>query len=285
MLCDISNGTVGIVLSSPLRIRGADGDIHGSYSLLRSLLVSGVGFLALFWLISTFGDDNGPAPPNTPSSPARRDATPRQALSMVVAVTLLASAAAAFALHHVRRTPLEADLGTFPHQIGRWQSMGQAISTQLRDLDFDAELSRRYVADDGGELQLIIGHYEAQGNNRELADYRVRTALFRGIDQETNREIDARRSFTEYLTGAHPNAYYVAYWGMSCATGCVSRLRSEVADGVELASGTEQAAAVSLSSARNVGRRNPFTWLMNDWQTSSTEHAGFPVLRCKPLIM
>jgi exosortase len=43
-------------------IRGANGDIHGPFALLRSLLISGVGYVALFALIHWFSDRHPPAP-------------------------------------------------------------------------------------------------------------------------------------------------------------------------------------------------------------------------------
>jgi exosortase len=44
-------------------IRGANGDIHGPFALLRSLVISGVGYVALFALIHWFSDRRPPAPP------------------------------------------------------------------------------------------------------------------------------------------------------------------------------------------------------------------------------
>jgi exosortase len=61
----LSNGLrVAIVsLLAYYEIRGADGDIHGPFALFRSLLISGIGYVALFALIHLFSDRHeSPAP-------------------------------------------------------------------------------------------------------------------------------------------------------------------------------------------------------------------------------
>ena len=61
----LSNGVrVAIVaLLAYYGIRGADGDVHGPLALFRSLLISGIGYMALFALIHLFADRPGSAVP------------------------------------------------------------------------------------------------------------------------------------------------------------------------------------------------------------------------------
>ena len=54
----VSNGLRVAVVSSfaYLGIRGPNGDIHGPFALFRSLLISGIGFAAMFGLVFWLSD-------------------------------------------------------------------------------------------------------------------------------------------------------------------------------------------------------------------------------------
>jgi EpsI family protein len=218
LIAALSNG-VRVATVSVLAyygIRGADGDIHGPYSLLRSLLVSGIGFVALFWLISWFRDDDAPgsAPPAQPLRIEKR--TGPGLMAVVVAIVMLSTANGLIAWHRVVKVPLRADLGTFPERLGRWQATRVLSSSDVTALNFDEQLSRTYAAPDGAELNVFIGYYQEQGPGRELADYRMRESLLFGQTSRASMagSIGTARdgSLKDFLVVRGRETYYITYW-------------------------------------------------------------------------
>jgi EpsI family protein len=168
----LSNGVrvAGVCLFAFYDIRGADGDIHGPYALLRSLFISSVGFIVLFWLISHFADRAHDQ--LTTDSPSRSPAA--------VMRTRLAAFGVALAMVVVSGTfqwwwpngpvPLAAGLVDFPTTIGRWELGHDAsLGEGLNSLDFDQKLVRGYSTADGEEVTLLLGYLSKQVQGRELA--------------------------------------------------------------------------------------------------------------------
>lgn len=215
LIAIISNGArVAMVsLFAYYGIRGADGDIHGPFSLLRSLMVSTVGFVALFWLISRFGDDGAPihARALRPAAPARRPGPARRLTAVAVAVVMLAAANGLIAWYKVARVPLRVDLATFPSSLALWESRQGTSSNALASLGFDHRLSRAYVASDGQELNLFIGYYESQGPGRELADYRMRERLL-GRTGVPSKIVAGDAKVTDLITSQGGQRHHVTYW-------------------------------------------------------------------------
>jgi len=192
-------------------IRGANGDVHGPYSLLRSLFVSGIGFISLFWLISWLGDSPEESP-ETRVVTKESNPYPRL-LPTIVAIALLLGANALLMQRGAEAIPLRADLATFPNQLGRWRAVGVTPSTtRLGQLNFDATLSRTYSAGDAGELTLFIGYYGRQENERELADYRIRETVLGGVTSHSTTRLSENVGVNEFLTTAPRQTQYVTYW-------------------------------------------------------------------------
>ena len=196
-------------------IRGADGDIHGPYSLLRALLVAAVGFLALFWLVARFRDDQPTAhtPVAAPPSAAngQRIGFRVTLIPLALAILLLSAANVLIAWHQTSKVPLRAGLATLPQRLGFWQMTNHSSLNELSALNFDEQLSRVYTAPDGTELTVFIGYYQNQEPGRELADYRMRTILL-GPDAKPWRTAVGEARVKDFLTGQRTQAYHVTYW-------------------------------------------------------------------------
>ena len=196
-------------------IRAADGDVHGPYSVLRSLMVSGVGFVTLFWLISRFREDGGPIAPSVPVERRPRESNTRfgEHFGVVaVAIIMLSTANGLIAAHRVGDVPLRAAIGTFPNRLGQWQATGGSAANDLAALNFDDRLSRTYVAPDGSELNLFIGYYRKQGPGRELADSRMRGGL--GVSAQAWTTAAGGAFVKDFLVHRRNETYHVTYWYM-----------------------------------------------------------------------
>jgi EpsI family protein len=195
-------------------IRGADGDIHGPFSLLRSLMVSGVGFLVLFWLISRFGDTEAP-PGRTTRQTHREERFSLPVLNpipLVVAAIMLASANALGAWREVAPVPIAAELDGFPQQLGSWRATGVAATSGMEALNFDRSLSRVYSSPDGDEAHVFIGYYGHQTQGRELADYRMRNALVGPVTVAQTLRIGDDFRVKDFVTVKGGQAQHVTYW-------------------------------------------------------------------------
>jgi len=171
----ISNGVrvATVCLFAYYGIRGADGDIHGPFSLMRSLAISGVGFFALFWLIAKFADRREQleiSHPQAEGNANRFSPTVPIAAAVALAVALLTVADGFERWRPVRPTPLKSALVGFPVAIGPWEPhTDRALDRELSSLDFDSKLVRDYVGPDGSEVSLLLGYFEHQTQSRELA--------------------------------------------------------------------------------------------------------------------
>lgn len=208
----LSNGlrVAMISLFAYYGIRGPNGDIHGPYSLLRTTLISGVGFLILFWLIFRFSD-TAPAP-----SRARTEFPPfypsRISVLAVAVATMFLGATIAFEQwHRVTPVQLSTDFQSFPSTIGRWQLVPrQSLSSAARDQTFDVSLTRRYAAADGGHMELMLGFFPDQHQGRELVGVEVAQILSPRVG-ETRRPLKSGRQVNEYVTTVGQDRYYVVY--------------------------------------------------------------------------
>jgi EpsI family protein len=195
-------------------IRGADGDVHGPYSLLRSLLISGVGFVALFWLIAKFADrpqTQGSMPSNDPAPP-RSSPTAIRVIAVTVAIMLMASVLAFERWHRVTPIPLQAPLAGFPSTIGRWSLVSSTAGPRFLDqAGFDRVLSRSYAAPDGSKLDLLVGYYERQQQGRELVGFEVAQIIPRADARFRFRSRNGA-SVADFMVREQGKASYVTTW-------------------------------------------------------------------------
>jgi EpsI family protein len=172
LIAILSNGVrvAGVCLFAYHGIRGADGDIHGPFSLLRSLFISGIGFVALFWLIAYYANrkhDEHQVP--GPSDHGVGVVRPRVGAAAGVAIAMLALAGTFDQWRTKRPVPLQTALVNFPTTIGRWGLQNNAsLGQPLNSIEFDERLVRGYAARDYGEIDLLLGYLARQVQGREL---------------------------------------------------------------------------------------------------------------------
>jgi EpsI family protein len=215
MIALLSNGVrvAGVSLFAFYGIRGANGDIHGPFSLARSLLISGIGFVVLFWLISVFANKQ----PVTNMSlagivdrPGKKSSTLVSALGL--AVVMLVASVYVERWYTVTPVPLKSDLVSFPSSIGRWQLLGAgSFSPMFSKVGFDETLSRRYIADDGGEIELLIGYFASQQQGHELGGQEL-SALVPALEPTSTAPVDGVIKVRDYLTSNGSETYHVTYW-------------------------------------------------------------------------
>jgi EpsI family protein len=180
-------------------IRGADGDVHGPFAIFRSLLISGIGFVALFALIGRFADDHG--------------ALDRRPAATIIAIALLTGAVVFEQTHQVAAIPLHGPLSTFPDRIGEWQAkVAATFASELSVAPFDDAVSKNYFDNRGNELNLFIGYYGSQREGRELAGQSLRTILTgRDHASYTRTQPDAH-DVSDFFLDAPRGTIHLTYW-------------------------------------------------------------------------
>ena len=158
--------------------RGPDGDIHGPHSVFRSLLISLIGFVVLFWLITRLADTSPWA-----HHGARRvgGRTLLGGTATIVSLFMLVGCALLLRWHTV--TPVAFPVAqrlAFPVEIEGWQFAREgSLFPSLDAVGFDAALARRYVAADGSQADVLLGYFSRQQQARELAGYNMTVFLRR----------------------------------------------------------------------------------------------------------
>jgi EpsI family protein len=168
----LSNGVrvAGVCLFAYYGIRGTDGDVHGPYSLLRSLFISGVGFCTLFWLITHLADRTEPLDSASESEQVAIHPLPGRVLAAVGVVAAMMLAAGTFPRWwSIRPVPLSGGLVDFPTAFGNWETSNASLVASFSALDFDEKLVRGYTARDASEVNLLLGYLSTQVQGRELA--------------------------------------------------------------------------------------------------------------------
>jgi EpsI family protein len=215
----VSNGLRVAIVSSfaYMGIRGPNGDIHGPYALFRSLLISGVGFAAMFGLVFWLADRDVQAATSimpSPGEPVRGLArlSPRP-LSALLAILMLSAFVGFDVLHRVSAVPLRSELQQLPPRVGGWRAYGLAVQpNDVEALPFDEKLTSSYVAVDGTELGLFLGYLGTQADGRELAGYAMRAAL---SGREHSQYLVGSSDVTpinDFLTTTGGTTSYVSYW-------------------------------------------------------------------------
>jgi EpsI family protein len=207
----LSNGLrVAIVsLFAYYGIRGPNGDVHGPYSLARTMLISGVGFISLFWLIARFSDTSPAQAATTSAAPASR---PRVSLlAVAIAVGAMSAVTTVEAVRKVVPVAPAARLAGFPTSLGGWQFVGDApLTAATGAIVFDHRLSRRYAAADGGQIDLLIGYYETQRQGSELVAYGVSQLLAADLGpfQWQFGDVEVK----DFIVGSGSDPSHVTYW-------------------------------------------------------------------------
>jgi exosortase D (VPLPA-CTERM-specific) len=146
------------------------GDLHGPYHSLHGIIVSMVGYLAIFgglWVLSKRQHRSG----STPSSSARSEKRwkiewdkVKTSWGILIAVFLLIGVS-----RYVDRSepvPLRQHLSEFSVGIAGW--IGRDVALTDKYSGTDQSLSRIYRTDSGEEVQLSVWYFESQTQGKEL---------------------------------------------------------------------------------------------------------------------
>lgn len=216
----LSNGLRVAVVSSfaYLGIRGPNGDIHGPFALFRSLLISGIGFAAMFGLVFWLSDTNSRSDSPSGEGEADRGATNSTILyprlsSAILAILMLGAFVGFEFFHRVTTVPLKSELLRLPPRIGRWQERRPAVQPGDLDLlEFDEKLFGSYDGADGTELRLFLGYFGNQENGRELAGYAMRSVLTGREHSQYAVPSNEVARINDFVTTTGATTSYVSYW-------------------------------------------------------------------------
>jgi EpsI family protein len=175
------------------------------------MLISGIGYVVLFWLIGRFQDRGTKSSASVGSTvpPVKTWWRSPQTAGAVGALVLIATAVL-LARHTVTPAPLQASLAGFPDTIGRWSAqVGDEAGPGWRTIRFDDNLARTYALPDGSTVDLFLGYFESQSPGRELVGFEVSRLL----PSETERwtaaaAVDAR----DAVTTVNSQRSHVTYW-------------------------------------------------------------------------
>jgi EpsI family protein len=175
----VSNG-IRVAVVSVFAYKGIlapNGDIHGPYALFRSLLISGIGFLVLFALITWLSDReapwrHGPASAEPGGGPASSVAVRIQPGAMLVVVLLLCTSLAFQQWRRGVSVLPGRSLASFPATVGPWESRGPGpFGAAFEAVRFDDRLSLDYATPDGRALNLRVGYFRNQAQGKKLGGW------------------------------------------------------------------------------------------------------------------
>ena len=215
----VSNGVRVAVVSvfAYNGIRAPNGDIHGPYSLFRSLVISGVGFLVLFALISHYADKAPPRHPSpgTAGGGLQADTTVAARLApwaVLFAAFLLCCSVAFQQWNRSVSVPPTESLASFPASVGPWQARGAGpLGAAFEAVRFDDELSRDYAAPDGGALNVRVGYFREQAQGKKLGGWDM-AKIFETRHQPVHPIQYGRVRVKDFITEGPEGRWHVTYW-------------------------------------------------------------------------
>jgi EpsI family protein len=181
------------------------------------LAISGIGFVALFALISHYADKEAAWRSPRAADPLRgvnaKRPTTLRGWPVFLAIALLSSCAAFQWWHQTTPVPLSLDLATFPTTLGRWRCKGTSSSRSDSDLTiFDDNLSGDYLSSDGEQLSMRFGYLREQVAERKLGGYGMVSLLHgRGQGAESVHFDNGIRA-KDFVLLDGDERYHVAYW-------------------------------------------------------------------------
>lgn len=194
-------------------LRGANGDIHGPFALFRALLVSAVGYVALFALVSRFADRTPGGSPRPLEPPAAAHQQRGLALAMVLAAGVLTSTMIAHSLHRIDAVPPTAAFRALPQNIGPWQARAAAsFPNELDAIPFDDRVSQIYRDPDGTEVNVSVGYFRRQTQGRELAGYDLRSLFAARGERSRYSTAQEGARVGDFFTSDGARRYHVTYW-------------------------------------------------------------------------
>lgn len=165
--------------------------LHGPFHVLHGLFVAGIGYLVLFAglrILARGGQADARAEVTAATSPQAGSDVPLRlsmgaASVLVVLFLITGSDVLARTSHDV---PLNGALDSFPSRLGDW--MGERIAAWEPRTDSslwagaDAEFRRRYRRADGAVVDLYIGYFASQRQDKEIVNHKAEELHARAAD-------------------------------------------------------------------------------------------------------
>lgn len=175
----IGSAIVIAILANGLRVAfigalsyyGYGGDLHGPYHILQGLLVSFIGYGALFGGVWVLSPSHSPSPvkrvqcSDAPIQPIVRQIGIHYLGSFVGLLLLLVGSYIQF--YGPTPVPLKLDLRYVPFQLGEWRGRDTVPDPNVY-VGVDHDLSRVYRTASGETTHLYVGYFEHQEQDKEL---------------------------------------------------------------------------------------------------------------------
>ncbi len=234
--------------------------LHGPMHILHGMLVSFIGYIALFagvWLLSEKkGNGAKTGARERPALPATR--TGGKTDRYPIFITALALLFFGIFLNYFPPSPVspKLDLRQFPDRIGEWRRLDKAPSRFLGDIGADDELLRVYGRADGKEITLYIGYFKDQAQGREMVNDQTK-AFHAGSEKKDMIIIEGGRKVPVSINvqaGTGPGNDVTMFWydlNGSVATGRVSVMALTAWNGI--LKGRTNGAFIAVRSAPGEG--------------------------------
>lgn len=172
--------------------------IHGPFHIFYGVFVSWVGFIALFGGVWVLGGMNKKEHALFPKDALHieklqehRQKRTLDAISVpwnlpwIIAVVLLMTIGGYTYFHRISSAPLKNGFTEFPFSIGKWY--GKNIDPKLETLKVakaDSEMIRTYTLGDHQAVNLYVGYFDSQTEEKKLVTYTTSWKFHRGEMEE-----------------------------------------------------------------------------------------------------
>jgi EpsI family protein len=187
--------------------------LHGPFHVLHGLFVAACGYMALFVGVKLLTRGEKPGAAAAPAA-VRPDPAgpvmPRWARAAAVGV-IFAVLGGVLSVIEPQPVPLAHDLDGLPVYLGRWMAdPGRVEGARLPWSAADVQLLRRYRNPEGEAVEVFIGYFSSQRQNKEVANHRSselhRRASVLSIALPDGKSLDA--NFVRDAGGTHPALFW-----------------------------------------------------------------------------
>jgi EpsI family protein len=194
-------------------------DVHGPSHIFQGFFVSQVGFAFLFllaWILSKI-PANKPLKSQNNQNKIIDDLTVNTKQfnkAWIMVISLFIILGAFMLLYKPKVIPLKAPLNSIPLTLGgTWQGRDSDSPKTISNMEgADFELSRIYQNSTGGEIEIYIGYFEFQKQNKKFIHYTLQKLY--DNSKEFTIPLSARNPIKVNRTLMHDSAHdsLILYW-------------------------------------------------------------------------
>ena len=175
LVAALSNG-LRVALIGILAYLEIGSPLHGPFHVLHGLFVAGVGYVALFMGLRVLGTREQKVESSEKSAvrPSPSWLLPIRPVYAAVPAVVLAAVGLILLVQEARPVPLAERLEHVPMYLGRWSAEPMAPQRDWFTWwnGADEQLVRRYRSVEGTQVEVYVGYFFAQRQNKEVANYR-----------------------------------------------------------------------------------------------------------------